>query len=150
MCSTALRAIRTLPATLLSSQSPGASPPLCLVRTRLQLWAAVPWFTFAASPQQGRRTQAHATHTWLPRQSYSCVSKLPRPLSCYPHLILANVPGKRQLTSGHAGAQVSTAVPLYMVRPCPMSHMEPIVQPPLNTWRRQRLENHRVQHGRDA
>lgn len=34
--------------------------------------------------------------------------------------------------------------------PRPMSHMESVVQPPLNMWRRQRLENHRVQHGRDA
>lgn len=129
---------------------PRGSPPLCLAPARLQLWAAVPWPTFAASPRQGRRTQANATHMWLPQQSYSCASKLPRPLTCYLHLILANVPGKRQLTSSHVGARVSTAAPLYLVHPCPMSRMEAIVQPPLNMWTRQRLENHRVQLGRDA
>lgn len=72
---------------------PRGSPPPCLVPARLQLWAVVPWPHFAAFPQQGRRTQANATHMWLPQQSYGCVSGLP--LSCYLRLILANGPRKK-------------------------------------------------------
>lgn len=106
---------------------PRGSPPSCLVPARLQLWGVEPWPRIAASPQQGKRTRANATHTQLPQQSYSCVSRLPWPMSCYLLLILANDPKERKRhTSGHVGTWVSTAAPLCMVHPCPASHMQPL------------------------
>ena len=71
------------------------SPPPSLAPARLQLCAALPQPRFAASPQQGRRTWVNATHTRPPQHSYSCVSGLPWPLSCYLHLTLADSPSKK-------------------------------------------------------
>lgn len=135
-----------LPACAAQPGEPRASPPPCLVPARLQLWAAVPWSCFAAPSQQGRRTWANATQ---PAATTEQCQQTPLAFELLPVFILASCPREKA-----AHARVSWKCEfqcLHFSAWLPLgSHVPHAVLAPLHVWTRRRLENLRVQRGRDT